>query len=220
MGSFLSIDEYAFHDGRSTLWGWPRQNPIQRRDPFGRGDEANPAIAIAAAIIGGAATVLGFGSSAPSDTSSAPADIIGMIGSVPGPSLARLFLEEAASRVPGLAPLLKAPSKSRFGPMSNVECRGASKALIEGMTDPADAQLIEMTAKNGFKLPHNWDYHVAVEMADGSVMDPKLGVTFPSAEAWQQGTAGGADVLISRSPWPQPAAPGLSGDGLDWSDLQ
>jgi len=39
LGSFLSIDEFAFHDARSTLWGWPRQNPIRWRDPSGRTPE-------------------------------------------------------------------------------------------------------------------------------------------------------------------------------------
>ncbi|MFO0740626.1 MAG: DUF4329 domain-containing protein [Labilithrix sp.] len=36
MGSFLSIDEYAFQNPRSTLWGWPGQNPIRWSDPSGR----------------------------------------------------------------------------------------------------------------------------------------------------------------------------------------
>ncbi len=35
MGSFTSIDEYAFHDARSTLWGWPGANPARWRDPRG-----------------------------------------------------------------------------------------------------------------------------------------------------------------------------------------
>lgn len=36
MGSFLSIDELAYHDPKSTLWGWPGQNPIRYVDPSGR----------------------------------------------------------------------------------------------------------------------------------------------------------------------------------------
>lgn len=32
----LTIDEYAEHDPRSTLWGWPGQNPIRWSDPSGR----------------------------------------------------------------------------------------------------------------------------------------------------------------------------------------
>ncbi|MFO0737731.1 MAG: hypothetical protein U0270_17695 [Labilithrix sp.] len=36
LGAFLSIDELRFHDSRSTLWGWPRQNPLRWSDPFGR----------------------------------------------------------------------------------------------------------------------------------------------------------------------------------------
>ncbi|HSO31030.1 MAG TPA: hypothetical protein VLT33_00900, partial [Labilithrix sp.] len=36
LGSFLSIDEYAFHDAASTLWGWPNQNPVSLSDFSGR----------------------------------------------------------------------------------------------------------------------------------------------------------------------------------------
>jgi RHS repeat-associated protein len=36
LGVFFSIDELAFHDGRSTLWGWPKQNPGRFADPKGR----------------------------------------------------------------------------------------------------------------------------------------------------------------------------------------
>jgi hypothetical protein len=35
MGAFLSIDEFAYHDAHSTLWGWPGQNPIHYRDLTG-----------------------------------------------------------------------------------------------------------------------------------------------------------------------------------------
>src|SRR5260221_5497676 len=35
MGAFLSIDEYAYHDRNSTLWGWPGQNPLSWSDPTG-----------------------------------------------------------------------------------------------------------------------------------------------------------------------------------------
>ena len=36
LGTFLSVDEFAFHDARSTLWAWPSQNPTRWRDPSGR----------------------------------------------------------------------------------------------------------------------------------------------------------------------------------------
>jgi len=36
LGVFLSIDEYEFHDRKSTLWGWPNQNPVRFDDPTGR----------------------------------------------------------------------------------------------------------------------------------------------------------------------------------------
>ncbi len=35
VGAFLSVDEYAYHDRNSTLWGWPGQNPVRWRDPSG-----------------------------------------------------------------------------------------------------------------------------------------------------------------------------------------
>ena len=31
----FAIDGLEYHDARSTLWGWPAQNPIRWRDPFG-----------------------------------------------------------------------------------------------------------------------------------------------------------------------------------------
>ncbi len=37
LGTFLSVDEFAWHDSSTTLWGWPGQNAIRWGDPFGRG---------------------------------------------------------------------------------------------------------------------------------------------------------------------------------------
>jgi len=36
LGSFLSVDEFGFHDTTSTLWAWPNQNPVAFSDPSGR----------------------------------------------------------------------------------------------------------------------------------------------------------------------------------------
>jgi YD repeat-containing protein len=33
---FLGIDAFRYHDRGSTLWGWPRQNPLHWSDPTGR----------------------------------------------------------------------------------------------------------------------------------------------------------------------------------------
>ncbi len=76
MGAFTSIDEYAYHDARSTLWGWPGENPIAAADPSGH---CPWCIAIGMGI-----GVLGMGASAPSDTSQAPSNVLGMMASVPG----------------------------------------------------------------------------------------------------------------------------------------
>jgi len=35
LGAFLSVDELAYHDRNSTLWGWPGQNPMVYADPTG-----------------------------------------------------------------------------------------------------------------------------------------------------------------------------------------
>lgn len=37
LGVFVSVDEYAFHDPATTLWGWPHASPLRYGDPFGRG---------------------------------------------------------------------------------------------------------------------------------------------------------------------------------------
>ncbi len=37
LGVFLAIDDYQFHDGKTTLWGWPANNPNRFVDPLGRG---------------------------------------------------------------------------------------------------------------------------------------------------------------------------------------
>ena len=36
LGIFLSVDEFKYHDPKSTLWGWPGMNPARWRDPTGR----------------------------------------------------------------------------------------------------------------------------------------------------------------------------------------
>jgi len=37
LGVFLSVDEFQYQDAKSTLWGWPNQNPITFSDPDGQG---------------------------------------------------------------------------------------------------------------------------------------------------------------------------------------
>ncbi len=41
LGTFLSVDEFDFHDPTSTLWAWPNQNPITFSDPSGRDGTTN-----------------------------------------------------------------------------------------------------------------------------------------------------------------------------------
>jgi RHS repeat-associated protein len=42
MGVFLSVDAFAFHDARTTLWGWPGQNPVRYSDPSGHYYQPGP----------------------------------------------------------------------------------------------------------------------------------------------------------------------------------
>jgi RHS repeat-associated protein len=37
LGVFLSVDEFAWFSETTTLWGWPRMNPVRFDDIFGRG---------------------------------------------------------------------------------------------------------------------------------------------------------------------------------------
>jgi RHS repeat-associated protein len=39
IGSFTSIDAFAMHDQRATLWAWPRMNPLGFSDPSGWGPD-------------------------------------------------------------------------------------------------------------------------------------------------------------------------------------
>lgn len=41
LGTFLSVDQFAFHDPTSTLWAWPNQNPVTFSDPSGRDGTTN-----------------------------------------------------------------------------------------------------------------------------------------------------------------------------------
>lgn len=41
LGTFLSVDEFDFHDPTSTLWAWPNQNPVTFSDPSGRDGTTN-----------------------------------------------------------------------------------------------------------------------------------------------------------------------------------
>ncbi len=51
LGVFLGIDEFRFRSKRTTLWGWPGQNPMRFGDPKGR----NAAIIAGGIALGAAA---------------------------------------------------------------------------------------------------------------------------------------------------------------------
>lgn len=57
LACFSSVDEYAYQDRTSTLWGWAHQNPIKWSDPSGHGPIGT---ALGAAIGGVLGAQLGF----------------------------------------------------------------------------------------------------------------------------------------------------------------
>lgn len=132
LGAFLSIDEFEFQSRRTTLWGWPGQNPIRLRDSFGRGNEDNPILV----ALAGALTVLGMGAFTPSDTSSAPGDVLGMASSVPGLGATLVYgLRELAPILERLAPdVVEAFTRAR-----------APKAIPEPTTCPAERTSLPST---------------------------------------------------------------------------
>jgi RHS repeat-associated protein len=50
-GVFVSVDDFRFHSSKTTLWGWPGQNPLFYSDPTGHG----PFGAALGGLLGGAA---------------------------------------------------------------------------------------------------------------------------------------------------------------------
>jgi hypothetical protein len=60
LGSFLSVDAFQFHDGISTLWGWPQQSPLALSDPSGHG-----AHILVGAVVGGVVGGVVYAATAP-----------------------------------------------------------------------------------------------------------------------------------------------------------
>lgn len=91
LASLPSIDEEI---GEAlNLYSYADGNPVKKTDKSGF------FWPLVAAVIGGAAVIIGMGISAPSDTSKAPADILGMMVAVPGPSIAAGMAGKLAERV-------------------------------------------------------------------------------------------------------------------------
>ncbi len=63
LGVFLSIDGLGYFDTKSTLWGWPEQNPLRYSDPSGN------CPGCIGALIGGIGGGVGYALSAPTNLS-------------------------------------------------------------------------------------------------------------------------------------------------------
>jgi hypothetical protein len=216
LASFLSVDEFAWHDPTTTLWGWPGQNPWAHRDPFGRGDD-HP-LAIGGILL----TLLGFGAFAPSDTSQAPADVLGMASSVPGigpavggalkaflgailekafPSLAKALAKAVASgeATGGVCKATDAMDAVRAA-CPGGQCDALSRALIDEL---GEGQLATLFPRGGGTLPTApgvssvpWAQHTAVQLPSGVILDPLANASYPSLSAWRSAVTGTADVGV------------------------
>ena len=175
LGTFLSVDEYAFHDARGTLWSWPHQNPIRYSDPSGH-DEAFPVAAVILGILGGGATVLTMGAAAPSDSRDAPPDIYAMMAAVPGPALASIFARELAGRIPGLGALVRAPKSPLEAAGEGAICKAPKAGIDPRLKADVEAALSEAKAEAA-----NTTLFHGGELRGGAVQPGPFSTT-PSAE--------------------------------------
>jgi hypothetical protein len=67
MGAFLNVDDYAFHDTSSTLWGWGGQSPVKWNDPTGRCPQC--LLAAGGGLIGGIGYGIYYAATAPTNQS-------------------------------------------------------------------------------------------------------------------------------------------------------
>ena len=212
MGAFLSIDELAYQDARSTLWGWPRQNPVRYRDPSGR------------LPMDGSTTDRAIGAHQDWNDSNFQSGVTtgGALGAlldlhVVAPALAYIIdagLFISSGRELPLLGLGGNPMRAKAPPGRNMagDCREMAKRPA---LDYGEGQLIEAVPVGAEKFPNGWGFHVAHEMPSGEIIDAKLGATFESEAAWRRAFAGDAEALVSRSPYPTPPhGPPLPGDGL------
>ena len=225
LASFLSIDEFPFHDAKSTLWAWPGQNPIRWRDPTGRigmGDAPSSDRAIGSSqnwsdpsFKGGLNDSGVFGAYVLSHftplgylldaglfiSSDKELPLLGLLGMPPGgPSSAEMAAAraEAATREGMIA------AESGQGAGSCVDVQRASGGV----------------PRHG---PVDRVYHVAETTPEGLVNDPTLrgniqaygghvgdipaGQTQFTPEEWES--------LVQRLPR-NPGEPGAPGSGHDW----
>lgn len=176
--------------GGLNFYGYANDDPVNYVDVDGH----NPIIA---AIV----VVIGMGLSAPSDTSSAPSDLVGMIASLPGPSVVGMLFEAVAERLPGFARLLVEVLADNSGAIRlgrGWKARDLAADLTNGIAPQCEkaarqiekhlggasarAQRVRITPKDpnaralgGYRNQSpNWAYHDAV-VQDGRVFDAYTG---------------------------------------------
>ena len=97
MGAFLSIDDFGYQDGNSTLWGWPSQNPVGLSDTSG-----HEAAVAAWWFLGGAANLPDVPLAAVLAVVFAPAVVVG--ATAEGPTIVGGPAPAPAVSSPSLAP--------------------------------------------------------------------------------------------------------------------
>jgi RHS repeat-associated protein len=226
LGTFLSVDEFAFHDARSTLWGWPGQNSIKWRDPSGRigmGDSASSDRAI------GSSQNWGDSSFQSGLNNSAVFDAYVLSHFTPLGYLLDAGLFVGSDKDLPLLGLMGLPPGAA-SPAEAAAARAAAAASREGMItaesgEGAGSCVAAQRASGGVPRhgPVDRVYHVAETTPEGLVNDPTLrgniqaygghvgdipaGQTQFTPEEWES--------LVQRLPR-NPGEPGMPGSGPEW----
>jgi hypothetical protein len=203
--------EFPFHDRRSTLWGWPGQNPLKYSDPSGRygldanfdHDFVNPprngpmptgekvvgaAMAAPFVAVGGLYALAELGGWFGGTTLGCFLGL-GGTGAI-GQKLNNSGCSSGAQR---------AMDSVRVG-CPGGDCDLLSKQLIDKL---GQGQLVTLIPKGAGALPTlpgvastPWAQHTAVLLPNGGVMDTLLNASYPSLAAWQAAITGSAPIRV------------------------
>ena len=217
LGTFLSVDNYRYHDTHSTLWGWSGQNPVRWRDPSGHdpggGDalvfsqmDDRPSIAEqqswdvargqGAAL--GFATLLGMVEIEAAVQSGALANAVNSVRNwLFGAPAAATATKTAADKAQTCS-IDEAAMQAARNACPGGQCNDMANALIKEL---GQGRLVQLLPNKGDGLlpttnPNlGWYQHTAVVTNAGEVLDPFTSTSYASIEAWRTSVVGAADVL-------------------------
>ena len=115
--------------GRLHLYAYADGNPVKNTDKTG--------FCVPCAIVAGAATILGMGMSAPSDTKQAPASVWGMVASVGGPpvignAISKVAVGLAEKYIPGIVAIVRGGAAA--GTKATASAAPAGNAATKALT--------------------------------------------------------------------------------------